>query len=643
MNNEFLKINGQKLLSMKGKLVFLKNGREYFDSAHEKGSRIKLKISLPRMLSASSVEVEILNENSDYMYKADTSVAHTEKHSVDNFIIDIKTGDLEAGLYFLTIKIKTVIGYLYCSYHSGEISFFRQKSAILMPQIIIFEKIFEKPLIFNGGILYHIFVDRFYRGDSSREIDGEEYVRDWYSEIPEYPEYPGAPIRNRYFYGGTLKGVKDKLSYIASLGVNIIYLSPIFSSPSNHKYDTSDYMKIDRSFGDESDLIALIDEAKKYGIGLLLDGVFNHTGDNSVYFNKYASYSSLGAYQSKKSQYYPWYDFKEFPHRYTSWWDIDILPRINPDEKSCRDFFTGPGGVIEKYAKCGILGFRLDVADELSDDFIFAIKKRLCFVNPNSLLYGEVWEDASNKIAYGKRKHYYLGRELDGVMNYPLRAGIISYLTNKSTDEIKYALTDIIFNAPKHIRDMQMNILGSHDTQRILTALSGKNGAGMTNREKSTYRMSSEEYESAKARLMTAYIILASLPGIASIYYGDEVGMEGYSDPFNRRAFPWGKEDGELLRFYRAIGNMRRHCKIFESGKYALIYLDRDLLLFKRYDARSAYVTAVNNSDDDILLTFSIKAEDIISNVKDYKFIIKRGKASIIKAPVNTRIEIQKI
>lgn len=192
--------------------------------------------------------------------------------------------------------------------------------------------------------------------------------------MPEYPAYPGAPLKNNRFYGGTLLGIIDKLEYIRSLGVDTIYLSPIFDAASNHKYDTADYMSVDSMFGGEKAFKALIKKAHEYGIGIILDGVFNHTGSDSIYFNKYGHYKTLGAYQSKKSKYYSWYDFKNYPDEYTAWWGIDILPRIHPDKPDCRKYFVGKDGVIAKYASMGIDGFRLDVADELSDDFIAEIK-----------------------------------------------------------------------------------------------------------------------------------------------------------------------------------------------------------------------------------------------------------------------------
>ncbi|MBO5373890.1 MAG: glycoside hydrolase family 13 protein, partial [Clostridia bacterium] len=284
-------------------------------------------------------------------------------------------------------------------------------------QLLIYEELGKHPNWLKGGIMYHVFVDRFAKSGRFKKKDAAIINEDWYNGIPQYPEYPGADVDNNMFFGGDLYGVIEKLDYIKSLGVNCIYLSPIFDAYSNHKYDTADYMSIDSMFGDEETFELLVKEAKAKGIEIILDGVFNHTGADSLYFNKYGSYSTLGAYQSKESPYYEWFNFKEYPNKYECWWDVQILPRVKSDTPSYKSFILGDGGVIEKWMKKGIAGFRLDVADELSDDFLKTLNNKLKSINPNGIVYGEVWEDASNKIAYDKRKRYFLGNELDSVMN----------------------------------------------------------------------------------------------------------------------------------------------------------------------------------------------------------------------------------
>ena len=475
----------------------------------------------------------------------------------------------------------------------------------------------------------------------SQEIpDGAKIVHGEWKVMPEYPEYPGANLYNNKFYGGTLWGIIEKLDYIKSLGTTAIYLSPVFRAASNHKYDTADYMTVDPIFGGEPALKALIAAAKEKGIEIILDGVFNHTGSDSIYFNRYGRYAELGAYQSKKSKYYDWYDFQEYPGKYTSWWGIDTLPRINPDKTECRDYFVGEGGVIDKYEKMGVYGFRLDVADELSDEFIGKIKERLSGKRKDRILYGEVWEDASNKCSYGSRRRYYLGDELDGVMNYPIRKGIIDYLTGNGKESLAYALTDVTNNAPEQVLHNQMNLLGTHDTERILTLLGGISAEGKSNHTLARLRMDNGHRSYAVKKLMSAYTILATIPGIPTIFYGDEAGLEGYRDPFNRMPYPWGNEDKRLLSHYINIGKIRRENPIYADADFKLIHLDEKLLVFSRFDSEEAYITVVNNSDEDMSLCFDDEATELIVGEVASNHILSANSARIYKVKLDSSFEI---
>ena len=595
--------------------------------------QIMLQISIPRLFGSSAVSVVCYSESGDWILTAEAAWHHAKK-DLDAYRISL-TGRLNVGLYYYTVEITTADGNLYAYCNNGEIRFTSQPPSERF-QLSISDFAYPAPKNLYGGVIYHIFVDRFARGGSTVKKDGTVMVSDWSEGIPEYPEYPGAHLKNNTFYGGTLWGIRKKLPYISSLGVTALYLSPIFDAASNHKYDTADYMSVDAMFGGDRALKSLISYAKKLGISIILDGVFNHTGDNSVYFNKYNTYKSVGAYNSQASPYYKWYDFKSYPHDYTSWWDIEILPRINPDNPDCRKYFIGDGGVVDKYARMGVGGFRLDVVDELSDDFVEGIKRTLSRAVPESVLYGEVWEDASNKIAYEKRKRYYLGKELDGVMNYPLRAGIIDFLTTHNEKKLRYALTTVTYNAPKRIRDAQMNLLGTHDTLRIMTALGGESPDGKSNEYLRKKRMSEEEYELAKSRLKMAYTIAATLPGIPMVFYGDEAGLEGYRDPFNRMPFPWGSEDGELVRHYRKIGDIRRRHRAYANGEYKLITLTPNLLIFARYGKNSVYLTVVNNSDGVIAL--HTEDSSMLTPLINKELRLAPYTSEVFKAPLTSSI-----
>ena len=366
-------------------------------------------------------------------------------------------------------------------------------------------------------------------------------------------------------------------------------------------------------FGDEDTFETLVQEAKKRNIQIILDGVFNHTGADSLYFNKYGNYNSLGAYQSKKSPYYEWYNFKDYPNKYECWWDVQILPRVKSDTPSYKKFILGDGGVIEKWMKKGIAGFRLDVADELSDDFLKTLNEKVKSINPNGIIYGEVWEDASNKIAYDKRKRYFLGNELDSVMNYPLREAIIDYVKNGDFEKLTNTFTMLYSHYPKTSCDLLMNVLGTHDTERILTVLGGESSDGYTNEQLSTMKMSKKELKLAINRLKMAYAINATVPGIPCIFYGDEAGMEGYCDPFNRLPFPWGREIHEIRDFYKKIGEIRTKESLYKDGNFRLLHCDSDVFAFARYNQKSCIITVVNISDKTVNISSSLKLQNLIT------------------------------
>ena len=483
-------------------------------------------------------------------------------------------------------------------------------------QLTVFNEKSSSAKWMQGGIMYHIFVDRFNKSGKCKPKKSAIMNNDWYNGIPQFADVPGGYVENNMFFGGDLYGIIEKLDYIESLGVTCLYLSPIFDAYSNHKYDTGDYMSVDSMFGSEKALEELIKEAKKRDMHIIFDGVFNHTGSDSIYFNKEGNYNSLGAYQSKESPYYEWYNFRNYPDDYECWWDVKILPRVNSNNQSYKNYILGDGGVIEKWMKKGIDGFRLDVADELSDDFLKTLNNKLKSINPEGVVYGEVWEDASNKIAYDKRKKYFLGGELDSVMNYPFREAIIEYLKYGNYDKFYSTCKMLSSHYPKHNADLLMNLLGTHDTERILTVLGVDSVDGFTNQELSTKKMTRTEYSKAKTLLKLAYAIVATVPGVPCIYYGDEAGMQGYRDPFNRLPFPWGKEDNEILEFYQKIGKIRRQEEVFKGGLFNLLECNSDILAFARYNDDEFTVTLVNRSTEKYSFESSIPLKSCETNRK---------------------------
>ena len=467
-------------------------------------------------------------------------------------------------------------------------------------QLTVYEAGREAPDTFAGGMMYHIFVDRFARGGVVPVREDAILEPDWYGGLPQFADRPGGYVENNLFFGGTLWGVAEKLDYLADLGVTVLYLSPIFEAYSNHKYDTGDYRKVDEMFGGDAAFDHLIAEAHKRGIRVILDGVFNHTGSDSRYFNRRGRYDSVGAYQSKESPYYDWFDFEEYPDRYRCWWGIEILPAVTTKHPGYREFICGEDGVIRHYLRRGADGWRLDVADELDRTLLEDIYHAAHAEKPDAPIYGEVWEDASNKIAYSTRRRYFRGHGLDSVMNYPLKEGVIDFIRTGCRDRLFEATAGLYAHYPKATSDLLMNFLGTHDTERVLTVLGGIGEEGRSNDVLATYKMPADVRARAIELLKLAFTLIATLPGVPCIYYGDEAGMEGYHDPFNRMPYPWGREERGLVEHYAALGALRAaHRELFGKG-YLRVREDtpEGVFAFERWTDSERILVAVNRSAD---------------------------------------------
>lgn len=482
-----------------------------------------------------------------------------------------------------------------------------------------------------GGIIYQIFVDRFARSTrfAPKVKKNALLCGDWDGGIPIYPEKPGDPVDNNDFFGCSLYGVTDKLDYLRSLGVTFIYLNPIFDAHTNHKYDTGDYMSVDSMFGGDAAFKELISEAKKRGIGVILDGVFNHTGSDSLYFNRFGNYPSVGAYNSKASPYFDWYTFREYPDKYACWWGVEILPATNKSSDSFRDFIFGENGVVRHYLKMGISGWRLDVADELPDDFLERIHDAAKSENPDGFIIGEVWEDASNKIAYDVRRKYLLGHELDSVMNYPLRSAIIDYLSYSDATALSSAVERLRAHYPKPALDSLMNLLGTHDTMRIINQLGcePEDYEELTNAELSKTALTPEQREKGVKLLRLAYLLCASLPGVPCVYYGDERGMEGWRDPFNRLPMKWDGSDDALTGFYAEIGKIRASYPQFAHGDIRFLCDSDGLLIFSRDDL----IIAVNRSDSSKLIRFKRPRKELVGGKSGCEFTLETDGCAIFE------------
>lgn len=487
-------------------------------------------------------------------------------------------------------------------------------------QLTVYDKDFHTPEWLRGGIIYQIFPDRFASsGTKKQNVPSDRVLRTDRDGDPYWiPTAEGKVLNNDYF-GGDLNGIEQKLGYLKSLGVTCIYLNPIFEAQSNHRYDTANYEKIDSMLGTEKDFKSLCESAKKLGIRIMLDGVFSHTGDDSRYFNRYSRYDSLGAYQSKESPYYGWYKFNKWPDDYESWWGIEILPEVKEDNSDFIEYITGKNGIARKWLKLGASGWRLDVADELPDEFLDEFRKAVKEEKADGLVLGEVWEDASNKSSYGKLRRYLLGKQLDSVMNYPFAGAVIDFIRDANAELFASRVMSIVENYPKEVLDVLMNHLSTHDTMRAITALAGENCAYRDRKWQSTHSLDEREYHYGMKLLMAASAMQFALPGVPTIYYGDEAGMQGYKDPFNRRCYPWGKENGELVEWYKKLGKIRNENSVFKDGRFEILSAVAGCVAFSRKNDDEAILVISNSNPHPI--TYYVKSEwcdahDLLGNGK---------------------------
>ncbi len=468
-------------------------------------------------------------------------------------------------------------------------------------QLTVYDNTDPPPSWFGEGVTYQIFPDRFCRllvPDPSGMVGGRTVHSDW-TDTPDYLPNEHGEIRNRDFFGGSLEGIKSKLPYLKQLGVSTLYLCPVFEGAENHRYGTGDYETIDPMLGSNQDFTDFCQAAHQVGIRIILDGVFNHTGYVSRFFNGDGSYPDLGAAQSQDSPYYKWYQFSHWPTQYESWWGVYSLPAVSENEESYLDYIArSDNSIIRRWLRSGADGWRLDVADELPDSFVHAIHVALREEHPDGILLGEVWEDGSNKIAYGVRRHHLWGGHCDGLMNYPFRTAVLGYLLGEDAGEFRREMDNLREHYPPWAFYGAMNFLGTHDTPRIRTLL----GEGGERRDqprawRAEHYLNEEQLRQSKRLLKLASLILFAFPGSPTIYYGDEAGMEGFEDPFNRRCYPWGQEDADLIGWYRHLGSLRRNFRALQNGVLTWHTARDSLLAFSRGQGADSLLAAANRSD----------------------------------------------
>ena len=465
-------------------------------------------------------------------------------------------------------------------------------------QLTTYSSDYQTPEWLRHGIMYQIFPDRFYKSGKNDHRREENYYHETWNESPILMPEGGDDNCARDFFGGDLKGIEEKLPHLRDLGVTVLYLNPIFMARSNHRYDTADYSRIDSHLGSNEDFVSLCESAKKLGMHVMLDGVFSHTGEDSLYFNRFGRFPAVGACQSTHSPYYPWYQFSHYPDRYACWWGIHTLPAINKMNPDYQEFSLGEKGIARFWVEKGADGWRLDVADELPMVFLRKLRKAVKAENPDAVVLGEVWEDASHKEAYGEMRCYCQGDTLDSVMNYPLREAALDFFTGKAGAK---ALRRLIMsqqeNYPAPFYYSLMNLAGSHDRPRAINALCGRTWEDIPYQQRGKMRLTEEEYQLGVSRYEKMMQLLCALPGIPCLYYGDERGLQGGSDPYCRGTFPWEQQDLALEEKIRALFWQRRNSPALQTGYLSVEAPDEDTLIITREirDGKDIFGQAAEN------------------------------------------------
>ena len=513
--------------------------------------------------------------------------------------------DGDRDLFSCTLETAGYLGLVWYSFRLER----QDGQGVELPerQLTVYDGTAEVPGWFGEGVTYQIFPDRFRRTavpDPTGMVGGRSVHTGWFEEPVWRPDERGE-VRNRDFFGGSLAGVMEKLDYLQSLGVETLYFCPIFEGPENHRYGTGDYEKIDPMLGTNEEFSLLCAAARARGMRVMLDGVFNHQGFVSKYFNGDGSYPGLGAHQSKASPYYKWYSFSHWPDQYDSWWGIYSLPAVNEGEPSYVDYIIeNPDSIVRRWLEAGADGWRLDVADELPDDFVGKLHAAARAVKPDAVIIGEVWEDGSNKVAYGVRRKHLLGGYLDGLMNYPFRSALLSWLLAGNAGAFRETMEALRENYPPSAYYSAMNSLGTHDTVRILTLLGmGGDCGGESKAWRAGHRLTPEQRRLGVRRLRLASLVQYAFPGSPTTYYGDEAGMEGFEDPFNRRTFPWGSEDKDLTAWYAALGKARKELAPLRKGDIAYVKAEGPVLAFTRTWEGDSVLCAANAGDRPATLT----------------------------------------
>ncbi len=603
----------------------------YFDSRDSRcktpygavpcGTALTLSVYPGEGEALSRVVLAAHGEFADTWTETELTAAQTDGRTVFR---GVYTAPAEPELVWYHFRLFWADGGESCFGKNGE----RPWEELATWQLTVYDGASRTPAWFGRGVSYQIFPDRFRRAvkrDAAGMVGERTLHGDW-DEMIEYLPNANGEITCSDFFGGDLAGITEKLDYLRSLGVTTLYLNPIFEAASNHRYDTANYRRIDPLLGTEEDFRALCETAKEHGIHVILDGVFNHTGSNSVYFNAKGFYPGVGAAQSPDSPYASWYHFTRFPDEYDAWWGFKTLPGVEETDPGYMDFIIGgEDSVVRHWLRAGASGWRLDVADELPGVFIERIRRVMEQENPDAYLIGEVWEDGSNKIAYSTRRKYLLGAQTHALMNYPFRDAVLGYLLRRDASVFYEAMETLRENYPPAAFYGAMNFLSTHDTPRLLTVLGYEGAWPQSREERARILLNAGEYHRGMRRLRLAALVMYAFPGSPTVYYGDEAGMQGFEDPFNRATYPWGREDHELIAYFTRLGALRNARASLREGELSYLAVDGAVLSFRRAAGGECSVAACNAGDEPARLSFPWRHPAALDALTGRRFAASQG------------------
>lgn len=579
--------------------------------------------------------------------------------------------------------------------------------------LTIYKKGYKTPDWMKNAVIYQIFPDRFCNGDTanddaqttSRGATNYEFITNW-NTIPEnpdqekinpdtYPEnaYKGDGVFSNEIYGGDLQGIIKRMDYLKAVGVTVIYLNPVFSSISTHRYDTTDYTKIDPILGTLGDFEELVKAAKKNNMHIVLDGVFNHVSDDSVYFDRYYKFvgqnGKVGAYpywayvydymkehkaskedaEKAAKSYFKTRGVKDFSYTewfevysdtmllgddknvvkdtigerkgkdvygYEGWWGYDSMPVVKSTEGSeyqtgnwASTVIEGSKSIGQYWLKKGMNGWRLDVANEVSDETWQHFRNSVKALNEDNVVIGEIWTDATK---------YLLGDMYDSVMNYVFRDAALAYAKGGNAQDTINSLENLRERYPKEAFYAMMNLVGSHDTSRVLSSLDGI----ADDRADTTIAGAFPSYETtsneAKQKQYVVALLQMTYAGAPTIYYGDEIGMVGADDPDDRRAMAWGEGNKDIVEWYAYLAKMRSEYPALQTGDIKSFSLNTSVLGYVRSDKNDQLVVLMNNTGNDQTITFDV--DDKITRTTNTLYDVIKGQSYTVDEKGNVEVTI---